>query len=117
MWLWYSFIATASYGGELRAFLLKPKLNSPIDTIMDIVDSGFPWRVVDYGDGMWNNIASLSEFKGIQKFIRDKIEVEYKDFPLEYVSMYIQYALSCHCNKLYQNNSSSKMSKKMGVSM
>ena len=46
---------------------------------MDIVDSGFPWRVVDYGDGMWNNIASLSEFKGIQKFIRDKIEVEYKD--------------------------------------
>ena len=108
MWLWYSFIVTASYGGELRAFLLKPKLNSPIDTIMDIVD---------YGDGMWNNIASLSEFKGIQKFIREKIEVEYKDFPLEYVSMYIQYALSCHCNKLYQNNSSSKMSKKMGVSM
>ena len=86
VWLWYSFIITASYGGELRAFLLKPKLNSPINSYKDVVDSGLPWKVADYADGVWEFLAYLNDIDGIQEFVRDKHDVQYKDFPFEYVS-------------------------------
>ena len=86
VWLWYSFIITASYGGELRAFLLKPKLNSPINSYKDVVDSGLPWKVADYDDGVWEFLAYLNDIDGIQEFVRDKHDVQYKDFPFEYVS-------------------------------
>ncbi len=86
VWLWYSFIITASYGGELRAFLLKPKLKSPIDTYRDIVGSGHSWTAVDYNDGLWDYMAYINVIDGVQEFVQDIHYVEYKDFPFEYVS-------------------------------
>ena len=92
IWLWYSFIITASYGGELRAVLLAPTLKSPIETMWDIVKSTYPWKVVDYADGMWEFINATDKRRGMQEFVRDKTPVEYRDFPLEHVEFNFCYS-------------------------
>ncbi len=86
IWLWYSFIITASYGGELRAVLLKPVSEAPLELLTDILDSPYSWSFVDYGDSLWHFLAARNEVKGMPEFIEGANLVEYKDFPLEYVS-------------------------------
>ncbi len=86
IWLWYSFIITALYGGELRAVLLKPVSEAPLDTIRDILDSPHSWSFVDYGDGLWNYFATVFNTDGLPEFVRDSNVVEFRNFPLEYVS-------------------------------
>ncbi len=78
----------ASYGSELRAVLLKPIFKPTLNTIRDIVESGHSWRVVDYGDGVWNHLHYKNIADGIKPFVRGMERVGYKDFPLKYVSSF-----------------------------
>ncbi len=56
-WLWSSFLLTASYGGELRAFILAPEFSGLIDSFPEAVDSGMRRKLVDYGDGMYEVVS------------------------------------------------------------
>lgn len=89
-WLWYSFVVTALYSGELRAVLLHPAQSPPLDTIRDVVDLSSSWEVVDYGDRMWDPffMRFFGKTDGIEKFYRDMTKVEYKEFPLEHASLF-----------------------------
>ncbi len=79
----YAFIMTAAYGGELRAALLKPKYGPTIDSIKDIVDSGLPWKLVNYGDTVVE--VALQEEEGYDAFMADREFLPYNDFPFETV--------------------------------
>ncbi len=85
IWLWYSFIMTAAYGGALRAVLLNPGRKETVDTVKDIVDLSSTWRAVDYGDGFWSDMLRLG-IDGMQEFHDGLERVKYKDFPLYHVS-------------------------------
>ncbi len=87
--MWYSFLITSFYGGELRAFLLKPVLLSPIDTVQDIVESGSKWKAVDYGDFLWIALSNASFIDGIEQFSEEMEFVDYNPFPIDYVSCFL----------------------------
>ncbi len=73
---------TASYGGNLRAFLLRPQYSEPINNMEDIVNSGFPWTMVMYGEEIELFLAR-SEDPIEKRFWEGKTEVPYADFPVD----------------------------------
>ncbi len=36
-WMYFAFISTAAFGGSLRAFLLRPSVEYPMDSLDDLV--------------------------------------------------------------------------------
>ena len=48
VWLLFAFLITSGYGGNLRAFLMNPILEPPINTLDDMLSSGYPWEQVSY---------------------------------------------------------------------
>jgi hypothetical protein len=46
IWLFYGFIITCAYSGNLTAFLTEPGFSSPIDTLAEVIQSGLPWGMV-----------------------------------------------------------------------
>ncbi len=83
-WFAFSFFATSAYGGTLRAFLLDPKLSSPIDTMKDMVNSGLPWKVVVYGDQV-QSWQEEDQDPYMRTYWNDKIPVKTQDFPRDIV--------------------------------
>ncbi len=49
-WFMFAFLLTASYGGNLRAILLAPRVGKLIKTMEDIFESGLPWSMPLYGE-------------------------------------------------------------------
>ena len=80
----FSFILTAGYGGSLRAFLLKPDFNDPIDNMADIVEGALPWNIVLYGVEL-DNYLETSPDPVVRQFWEGKTVVEYDDFPFQRV--------------------------------
>ncbi len=80
VWLVFAFLATMSYGGNLRAFLLKPQYPEPIETVNDILESGLNWKMVVYGDHFERHIV-----KNEPRLWNGKEVVGYRDFPFEVV--------------------------------
>ena len=83
-WMLFSFILTAGYGGSLRAFLLKPDFNDPIDNMEDIVEGALPWNIVLYGVEL-DNYLETSPDPVVRQFWEGKTVVEYDDFPFQRV--------------------------------
>ena len=80
-------ITMAAYSGNLRAMLLRPNLTPPIETIEDIVTSGLPWKMIDYGEEYEQKLAS-SEDQLIRKFWKNREVIQYDStygFPLKAV--------------------------------
>ena len=46
----YCLIIGASYSGSLRSFLILPIYNEPIETLKDVLDSGFSWGYTFTGE-------------------------------------------------------------------
>ena len=46
IWLFYGFLITCVYSGNLTAFLTQPGTDQPIDTLTGVIDSGLPWGMV-----------------------------------------------------------------------
>ncbi len=83
-WFLSAFILTASYGGNLRAFLLKPVLTDPVRTVDQLVSSGLPWNAVEYGDWAEKRITQ-SEDETLKVYWERKNAVPFEDFPFERV--------------------------------
>ncbi len=83
-WFMFAFVITASYGGNLRAFLLSPVMSEPIDTLADILASGLGWRLVEYHDWMQTKVET-SDNQMVQEYWRERNVVKYEDFPFEQV--------------------------------
>ncbi len=94
-WLCYSFLITASYGGELRAFLMRPVPQEPIETARDIVDRASGWRAVDYGDGLWQMWRDLP-YDGLEELFEGMEMARYEAFPVEYVGILVQARKICN---------------------
>ena len=60
-WIICSLILTASFGGNLRAFLTKPKYEKPIDTLSDLLESGMKWDMILYGEEIEHEMASSAD--------------------------------------------------------
>ncbi len=43
-------IVSASYAGNLKAYLTTPAFTSPINTLAEVLKSGLPWQMVLYGE-------------------------------------------------------------------
>ncbi len=82
VWIWVSFIVLSSYGGNLRAFLLHPKVPKPINTIEDLVKSGLPWNMVLYGEPI-EKVLEETQDPVFKKFWEEKEVVPYKSFPYD----------------------------------
>ena len=67
IWYLYSLVATASYSGALRSFMINPGLSPAlgllsildltiidcidlVDNLQEVVDSGLPWGLILYGE-------------------------------------------------------------------
>ena len=48
-WVLCSLVLSASYSGSLRAFLVVPLTRPAVDSVGDVLASGLPWNMVDYG--------------------------------------------------------------------
>ncbi len=83
-WLLFTLIITSAYSGNLRAYLLKPKMHPAVETISDIVSSGLPWSMVLWGDDLG---VSLSQAKDpdMKTFWEKMRSEEYSNFPYETV--------------------------------
>jgi len=46
IWLFYGFLLTYAYSGNLTAFLTQPAYTTPIATLADVLQSGLPWGMV-----------------------------------------------------------------------
>ena len=60
-WLIGCVIISASYGGELRAFLMTPNYEKEIDTMKDVLDSGLPWNLILYGEEIEGEMAGSDD--------------------------------------------------------
>ncbi len=81
-WLWFAFLATSSYSGNLKAFLVTPDYPPPMETVDDILASGKPWKMVVYGDLFEHNVL-----KRFPKIWAGKEITPYNDFPFEAVQL------------------------------
>ncbi len=85
MWLLFAFLVTAGYGGNLRAFLMNPPLEDPIDTLQKVADSGLPWEMGIYGEDVEMEMAR-SENPLMKKIWNEKIPVLGEPFAFEKVA-------------------------------
>ncbi len=79
-WLLFSFILTASYGGNLRAFFMTPKYTEPVENMLDVVESGLPWTMTITGEEIETYLANTEE-PVEQQLWAGKTVVPYSDFP------------------------------------
>ncbi len=49
-WFLSALIASTAYGGNLRAFLMTPEKEKPIDDLAGLTQSGLTWNMVLYGE-------------------------------------------------------------------
>ncbi len=49
-WFLSALIASTAYGGNLRAFLMTPEKEKPIDDLAGLAQSGLTWNMVLYGE-------------------------------------------------------------------
>ncbi len=82
VWIWVSFIVLSSYGGNLRAFLLRPRVPKPINSIKDLVGSRLPWNMVLYGEPI-EKVLEETPDPIFRKFWEEKEVVPYKPLPYD----------------------------------
>ena len=83
-WILYSFILAASYGGSLRAFLMRPVFQKSMDTMEKVIASGLTWEMGLYGEPVENEMAT-SEDPTIKRIWDDKIPVMNEPFAFKRV--------------------------------
>jgi len=68
-WLLFGFILTSGYSGSLRASLLSPRSDKPVETFAEVIVSGLPWVFPDFGVNItraeWNSDATLAEIEAL----------------------------------------------------
>ncbi len=85
VYLWFAFLATVSYGGNLRAFLLRPEVPEPINSVDHMGLSGKEWKMVVYNDQLEHTIAER-----VPQLWDPKVPVGYNDFPFEIVRFFFK---------------------------
>lgn len=81
-WLIWAFIIVASYGGNLRAFLLYPSYSEPLDTLQRLADKGITAEVHEYGNQIEAHIEQ-SKDPVLQKVWGNRKDIPYQEFPME----------------------------------
>ena len=79
-WILYCLVISASYSGELRAYMINPSFTSPISTLQQVVDSGLPWGMVLYGEEEEEMMAA-SEDPVIKRIWNEKYVEVYSQTP------------------------------------
>ncbi len=82
VWLWVAFIVLSAYGGNLKAFLLRPKVPKPINSLEDLFNSGVPWNMVLFGEPI-EKVLEETQDPVFKKFWEEKEVVPYKPFPYD----------------------------------
>ncbi len=83
----FALVVTASYGGNLRAYLGNPDMTKPIDSIEEMVRSGLPWYMPLFGGNEEHMLSTSSD--PILKEIWDKkivVDVRQKKLMTEKVA-------------------------------
>ena len=83
-WLFFCFILSTGYAGNLKAFLTTPSSDQPIRTVRELVDSGLPYNTVLYGESVE---VALNQTRDplLKEFWGGKEVVEYEAVPYEKV--------------------------------
>lgn len=79
-WMLFCLVVTASYAGNLKAFLTTPAFTTPINTLKEVVDSGLPWGMVLYGEEEEEMMARSTD-PVIKTIWNDKYVAEYSPTP------------------------------------
>ncbi len=85
VWLLAAFLLTAGYGGNLRAFLMNPPLDDPIDSLEGVLASGLPWEMGIYGEDVEMDMAQ-SEHPTMKAIWDGKIPVLSEKFGFKRVA-------------------------------
>ncbi len=85
-WLLCALVLSASYSGSLRAFLVAPLSRSAVDTAEDVLDSGLPWNMVDYGSVRDLVARGEGNPPALQRLLDGMVTVEFSDFPVDRVT-------------------------------
>ncbi len=48
-WMWISLVLSAGFGGNLRAFLMRPRYGDTISSVAQVARGGLPWEMIRYG--------------------------------------------------------------------
>jgi len=91
-WLLFAFVMTAGYAGNLRAYLMTPDVEEPIETLADVFASGFKWDMFEYG-GITNIVASSPEDEQLNKFWRGKEKVKFSSYLYDRVGKNIDFKI------------------------
>jgi len=89
-WLLLCFILGAGYGSNLRAIILKPQKEAPIDTFDELLSSGLPWRMMMFGGYLEKN-ARENGPPEVRKIMEETVET-----PLS--SIYVDIVSKCNIN-------------------
>ncbi len=82
VWMWVALVALSSYSGNLKAFLMTPTIDKPVESLADLVKSNLKWNFVLYGEPS-EKVLETSQDPVLKKFWQNKEVVKYKDFPYE----------------------------------
>jgi len=83
-WLTFAFIITAAYAGNLRAYLMTPDEELPIETMQEIFDSGFTWDMFEFG-GITSIVESNPNDEMLQRFWKEKEKASFEIYIYERV--------------------------------
>ncbi len=83
-WFTFTLLMASAYSGNLRALLLRPIPGNTVDTVPDVVDSGMPWKVVDYG-GWLEDVVANTKDPVVQKYWKDKVALRPAQIPFQMV--------------------------------
>ncbi len=73
-----------SYSGVLRASLIRPDYERPIESIQDIVKSGLSWKIVLYGS-TYETLLKNNPDEFYVRFWKEKETISYNEFPYQTV--------------------------------
>ena len=74
-------IISTAYSGNLISFMTIPKLESPINTLEEVLESDLPWEMVVYGVEVEDAMASGALGPVVKELWEGKIPIEYSPTP------------------------------------
>ncbi len=89
-WSLFALVIMFSYGGSLRAHLLKPRQTDTIDTVPDIVNSGLSWYMPFYGES-YDRLRAGRDDDDLKRFWDENSRTDsaHTDFPYESVRKHV----------------------------
>ncbi len=80
IWILTVMVISASYSGELKAYLTRSDYTKPINTLVDLIASGLLWQMVLYGED-FETVMATTDDPVLKRIWKHKMVVEFAANP------------------------------------